>query len=114
MSRNCVCDNAHKHRALSSLRDEIAECSSSSYDNLSLDSLQKMMLFSTREELLAYIGEFRVRLSLRADCQGILCDPLISRSFCPSPTLVSHIAYHWLFPCLSSRRGMWRLALCTS
>merc|ERR1719215_1787900 len=37
------------------VRDEIADCSASSYDTLTLDAAQKMMVFSTRTELLSYI-----------------------------------------------------------
>lgn len=46
-------------RLVDTVRDEIAECSSSSYDVLSLDSLQRMMMLSSRDELLAYIAAKR-------------------------------------------------------
>ena len=39
------------------VRDEIADCSASSYDTLSLDAAQRMMVFGSRDELLAYVQE---------------------------------------------------------
>ncbi len=43
-------------------RDEIAVCSADSYDVLSLESLRRMMLFSTVDELVQYIAANKVRV----------------------------------------------------
>lgn len=44
-------------RLVDTVRDEIADCSASSYDTLGVEAAQRMMLFKTPEELRSYIEE---------------------------------------------------------
>ena len=76
-------------------RDEVAECSSTSYENLSLDSLQRMMMFSSREELLTYIAETRVRPRPHAHASTHSC---ACHHLPPPPPPVASFLYHGCQP----------------
>ena len=45
-------------------RDEIADCSGQAYDHLSVNDAIKMLMFSSDKQLLEYISEVNVLLSL--------------------------------------------------
>jgi 26S proteasome regulatory subunit N12 len=45
-------------------RDEIADCSGQAYDHLAVNDAMEMLMFSSDQQLLKYISEVNVLLSL--------------------------------------------------